>query len=797
MYKEVELPYKPYVPESLLVLACCLAITALIVMGCFSVFVQIGAVVVCSMSTSALCRWRSRSKTQSIVCVSLIVACALSGGIHQQQFVDTAQALQHVAPSACKYELLSDSTQTRFGWKARALCIYRSAEHPTQTLRAQVWLSSKEPLQYGKVIQLVGRYKKNASDQSGQHNAVRGICGTVQVVHVTHVSYPDNIRGAVIAGREKLLDCISPDARASRALLAGCICGYKTGLSSFGISQSLASCGLAHMVAVSGAHLTLIAHILMGCIGKTSLKPAWRMGIVIAVTGLFVVLCGCPASAIRAWLMSITTQTSVLLGRRPYALSALCVCGIGMLMIEPYLVMDLGFLLSVSSVMGLCLFNSYGTYIGKLILPQLSGPLPEVVRKSMRVVQPIQESMSSSAVTSCVALISTLPLVVQIFGKLPLVGPFSNCVIGPLFVLFIMLGVIATPFLFVPLLGDWLLALLDVLGEGILLLARWFSRLPLACITLDASSWWVSVVVMAVLVLVVLVWPRLSARAVRSCIGGLLCLFALWFVRVRYFAPPRVVVCDVGQGDAIVFQDGPHALLVDTGPKGAVIQALGRNHVVHLDGILLTHLHDDHIGGMEELSHSINAQQVFVGNGVKPSISPELEQYIRKITGTDAQELMYGAVISVGRFSLRSVWPHNPADGTHNADSVMLLCTYQDNAHTHPSVTILLTGDAEKDELEHVLQSQDVGKIDVLKVGHHGSEVSLTPSQAQKLMPRYSLISVGAHNKYGHPTHTCLDALSQAGSQVLCTKDYGDLELRPDSSGGFAIMGAHKGGIDD
>ena len=351
--------------------------------------------------------------------------------------------------------------------------------------------------------------------------------------------------------------------------------------------------------------------------------------------------------------------------------------------------------------------------------------------------------------------------------------------------------------MFVPLLGDWLLALLDVLGEGILLLAGWFSHLPLTCITLDASSWWVSVVVMAVLVLVVLVWPRLSARAVHNCIGGLLCLFALWFVHARYFAPPRVVVCDVGQGDAIVFQDGPHALLVDTGPKGAVIQALGRNHVVHLDGILLTHLHDDHIGGMEELSHSINAQQVFVGNGVKPSISPELEQYIRKITGTDAQELMYGAVISVGRFSLRSVWPHNPADGTHNADSVMLLCTYQDNAHTRPSVTILLTGDAEKDELEHVIQSQDVGKIDVLKVGHHGSEVSLTPSQAQKLMPRYSLISVGAHNKYGHPTHTCLDALSQAGSQVLCTKDYGDLELRPDNSGGFAIMGAHKGGIDD
>lgn len=795
MYKDAVLPSKPYIPETLFVLACCLGSVNCLLWVRFSLPAVACVLMIAVISTAALCWQRAKSKRYTLLCVSMVLASVLSVCIQQQQVLETAQLLQDVSVSACEYELVSDSTQTRFGWKARAQCRYSASNKQAPYLRAQVWLSSKESLQYGELIRIVGRYKENSDDLQGQQNAARGICGTVTVLQIKQTTHLPGVQGFVLACREKLLCRIDPLLSPSRALLAGCICGYKTGLSQFGISQSLASCGLAHMVAVSGAHLSIVASILSVFVARTRFKPALRFGIVACVAGAFVVLCGCPASAIRVWLMSIVGQTSVLFGRRSYALSSSCLCGIGMLIVDPFLGMDVGFLLSLSSVIGLCLFSSYGSYVAKLLTPQLPLPSSPVVHRAVRLIQPLQKSLRSSAITCCVAMICTFPLTSQVFGRLPLVGPLSNCVLGPIFVFFILFGCSAAPFLFIPLVGSALLTALDVIGTLILELSGRFSQLPLACIELDLG-WLMSIAIGVLLVFVALVWPRLSACVIRRIACLLTVLLVLWFVRVRYFAPPRMVVLDVGQGDAIVLQDGPYAFLVDTGPKGAIVKALGHKQVVHLDGVLLTHLHDDHAGGVEDLAHTFHAQQVLVAQGTKQSISSELGRAIQTMTGIDAQELVYGSVIQIGRFSVRCVWPRKPSDGTHNADSVMLLCSYQDGSSAQTSVTFLLTGDAEKDELKAVMQAHDVGKIDVLKVGHHGSQESLTQEQAQVLAPSYSLISVGAHNKYGHPTQACVDALEQAGSQVLCTKDYGDLELRPDKRGGFAIMGTRKGGSD-
>ena len=143
-------------------------------------------------------------------------------------------------------------------------------------------------------------------------------------------------------------------------------------------------------------------------------------------------------------------------------------------------------------------------------------------------------------------------------------------------------------------------------------------------------------------------------------------------------------------------------------------------------------------------------------------------------------EVSHGDVLRVGRFSLRVVSPLGSSDGSQNADSVQLALSFEDGPRT---LSGLLTGDGEKDELAAELGRGDVGDVDFLKVGHHGSAVSLGKAEARALSPEVSIASAGANNRYGHPRQECVDVLEKAASAFLCTMDVGDVTVEPGEMG--------------
>lgn len=255
-----------------------------------------------------------------------------------------------------------------------------------------------------------------------------------------------------------------------------------------------------------------------------------------------------------------------------------------------------------------------------------------------------------------------------------------------------------------------------------------------------------------------------------------LCLFVRW----RWLSPARVCVLDVGQGDAILVQDGGSALLVDTGPDDSVARALAEEHVLHLDAVLVTHLHDDHYGGLMALRGTVGVDEVLVGAGVLAGLPDEVEADVAGLCGGRRAELSYGDTLRVGRFSLRVVSPPHDTDGSGNEDSVVLLLEYDDGTRV---LTGLLTGDAEKDVTSEAVARGDVGDVDFLKVGHHGSAVSVDESLARVLLPEVSVASAGEGNSYGHPREECVEALEQAGSRFLCTKDAGTVTIEPGAAG--------------
>ena len=140
-----------------------------------------------------------------------------------------------------------------------------------------------------------------------------------------------------------------------------------------------------------------------------------------------------------------------------------------------------------------------------------------------------------------------------------------------------------------------------------------------------------------------------------------------------------------------------------------------------------------------------------------------------------------GDTVDIGTFCARVMWPFESVDGEGNEDSLVLLLSYVQEGK---GLRILLTGDAELDQEREFVQ--EVGDIDVLKLGHHGSKVSVDGELLDVLKPELSLASAGEGNRYGHPSDACIDAVKEAGGVFACTIEHGDIIITP-TANGFAM----------
>lgn len=706
----------------------------------------------------------------SLAAVGLLASSATAvRGAYQQHC--TAQ-LSSSAVSAWEFEVLGDASSSTYGWRCRA-----RAQGPRGSV-GNVWLSSRDELLRGRKITCVGRFKQLSDDDYGQSSWLQGICGSVTVLRVKSAADGTGPLWMLELLREKVIATIEPDKSAFRALLAGCICGYRRSLDQSGLLDEFTRCGLAHMVAVSGAHLALVATAVVWLLEGLSLTPSVRLPLLTLVTGLFVAFCGAPVSAVRAWLMSLVAAGAQLGGRRNHALSSVSVVALLMALGNPTLPGQLGYLLSVMSVTGLCVFSPHANYLLKCVLrlhlPRwLSDRQRRVLFKGL-------DALRSTLAATLVCQVVTLPVTSEAFGRIALIAPVSNVLFAPLLGVLLPVGLVLGLLWWLPGVGGLILALGDYVGSIPLDVLHGLSRTPWASVSTSMSALPIGPLTAALLLVWYFTWPKARVRQTAAAAMAFVAASAVCVLAWRYGAPARIVVLDVGQGDAILVQDHGSAVLVDTGPDDAVVDALARQHVLHLDAVVLTHLHDDHFTGLFSLDGAVSCDVVLVAKGVAPHVEGDLLKSCQELTGTTPQELAYGSVLHVGGFDLRMIWPQQEVDGYENSESLQLLVTYQQR---NRSLVVLLTGDAEQDELAACLQSGEVGDIDLLKVGHHGSEVSLTREEAQALDPELAVASAGEANRYGHPAPECVAVLEDAGAVFLCTKDVGDVEVRPAERG--------------
>jgi competence protein ComEC len=621
---------------------------------------------------------------------------------------------------------------------------------------------------------------------------------------IGHRSSP--VGDAFGAVRRWLLDGLVrtvPEPEAS--LGAGILLGVRAGIDP-AIRDAFAVAGLSHVVAISGWNVAIVVALIMAATRRLRerLGPTVPAAVALVAVAAYVVLVGASPAVVRAALMAAALMVGRLGGSPAHAGSALMAAVVVMLLVTPAALWDIGFQLSALATGGLLLF---------------AGPIEARLDRW-------PAWLRTPLALTVAAQLATLPVLLAAFGQVSLVAPLANVVVVPLIPL-VMAGAAAAAVvgglasaLPVPLLADlatWLgggvawLPLHGLIGAGTAAAA-----MPLAAVPLGGGPWLSAAWYPAVLLLARRITrrrPPHDPALVEAATGGAshvlpesaaLSSAAAWLGRPRRVAVALVaavavatalsgsdgrlhlVVLDIGQGDAILIEAPNGATtLVDGGvDPDLTLRRIGQElpfHERRIDVVILSHPHQDHLGGLEEVFRRYE-----VGAFVDPGRTPETDPYRRlldavALEGATLETAEAGLSIPLGGGATLEILYPSAADraaplpdGDVNNGSVVAILRYG-------SFEALLTGDAEA-PVEALLAARGLLEpVDVLKVGHHGSDSGTTAELLAAIRPSVAVISLGEDNEYGHPHRSTLDHLAAVpGLRVYRTDRDGSVEITTD-----------------
>ncbi|MCR5665443.1 MAG: DNA internalization-related competence protein ComEC/Rec2 [Eubacterium sp.] len=563
---------------------------------------------------------------------------------------------------------------------------------------------------------------------------------------------------------EQVYERILPQKEAS--LAKGMILGQKKQVDET-MKELYVGAGIAHLLAISGLHISMIGSALRKVLRKMRLKGNWADMISLVFVALYIVMIGGGATSVRAGIMYGVMLLAPRLNKAYDMLTALAISAFVELIYNPYLLGSISFLFSYLAILGI-------VWIGKPLVHQYRKSFKRRKGSAQRWKDTIVEGLCMSASIQ----VMLLPLQMYTYYEISIwtivlnvaVLPLSGYLIGDLFIAAIAGSFLWQAGVVVAMVGRGILWVYEKLcvGSSAVTGSNIITGKPSLCLVL--------VIYLILITLGAMI--RYSKVRQLAIVGG--CYGVCMLGTVRMQPSFELDVLYVGQGDGIFLRtDRAHTLFIDGGStsedeigKRTILPFLKSKKITQIDYWFVSHGDEDHISGLKyaiaagyPIRHLVLAKMQKDQEAIKDLAALATEYEIPVVYLSQGQRLQWEDT------KITVVYPGDDANQSDANESCLGLKISDGDFDG------LFLGDLGTEQEEEIAAQYDLGQLEFFKVDHHGSKYSNSEILLEEIMPRIACVSYGEHNRYGHPHQEAMQRIAAYAGKIHETAKSGQFKM--------------------
>lgn len=509
------------------------------------------------------------------------------------------------------------------------------------------------------------------------------------------------------------------------------------------VMSSYQEIGISHLFAISGMHVGLLTLVISKLLMKLNIKEKYIFIIISLFLFFYLFITGVSPSILRAIFFYLFFSINKIYNLNIKGVNIFMLIFSISLLVNPYYIHEVSFLYSYTISFSILLVGnkiSNGSYFKRLFL------------------------------TSLISFIVSFPITIYFFNQINILSVFYNMLFVP------FISMIVFPLSIITYIIPFFEPIFNVFISLMEFLALKFNSISFSKLIFPSLSRYYYILY----IIGVIIFIYFYNKKIISVLPILLLALFNYLYPV-FFNQNYLMFLDVGQGDSILIHSKDKTMLVDTGgvinysrekwqerknekslTNYVTIPVLKKLGIRKIDYLVLTHGDFDHMGEALKLIKQYRVEDIYLNQGNFNLLEKKVIKKYRHVYQIREKE-----EIVLGNINIVQI---NKEFSDENDSSSILLMYYKNKK-------ILLTGDASKKSEEYILNKYNIGKIDVLKIGHHGSKTSTSDELLEELRLSLAIISCGKNNRFNHPHKETIDKLKEYRIKYLRTDISGTIRI--------------------